>query len=404
MPDANTVQISDHQQKKPDALAQAVPPKVSSPASTTAARPKKRHRLVLLSFILFFLLPSAISIYYIATISADQYHSETAFSVRSEEASSTLDILGAFTQTRLTSASDSDILYQFIQSQAMVEKINQELDLTEIYNRQPTDFVFSLGRDRSIEDLTWYWGRMVSVYIGSTSGLMEVEVRAFDKMDALHISEAILRESSALINNLSLIARDDATKFAREDLEIAEGRLKEIRLKIRKFRNENQIIDPEAEAANQLGLLSALEAELAEELVEQDILRSYTNQNDTRISRGQRRIAAIRNQISQEKSNINEDGRGAAGRPMSDVIGEYEEFLVDLEFSQTAYLSALANYESAKAEARRQSRYLAIHGPPTISEEAQYPKRLTLGFLITAFLLAAWAVIVLIGYNVRDRR
>ncbi|MBS9715324.1 hypothetical protein ACFFUT_14385 [Pseudohalocynthiibacter aestuariivivens] len=378
--------------------------KIEPPASVPWARMKIRHHIVFLSFLLLFLFPSTAANVYIAAYSADQYHSTTAFSVRSEEASNPLDILGTFTQVGTSSASDSDILFEFIQSQPLIEKLNEELELEKIYNRVPQDFVFSLRQNKSIEDLTWYWSWMVSVSIGSTTGLIEVETRAFDPDDAQRIAKAILEESAKLINDLSLIARNDTTKFAREDLETAENRLKNIRLKIREFRNVNQIIDPEAGAVSQLGLLSALEIQLAEALVEYEILETYTEASDPRRVRGQRRIEAIQHQIDQEKSNISEDGSGAEQRPLSDVIGEYEELLVDLEFSQAAYVSALAAYEQAKAEARRQSRYLAVHVPPTISEEPQYPQRLVLGFLVTAFLFAIWAVVILIGYNVRDRR
>jgi len=378
--------------------------KVEPPASAPWARMKIRHHIVFISFLLLFLIPSAVANVNIAAFSADQYHSTTAFSIRSEEASNPLDILGTFTQVGTSSASDSDILFEFIQSQPLIEKLNEELELEKIYNRVPQDFVFSLRQDKSIEDLTWYWSWMVSVSIGSTTGLIEVETRAFDPDDAQRIAKAILEESAKLINDLSLIARNDTTKFAREDLETAENRLKNIRLKIREFRNVNQIIDPEAGAVSQLGLLSALEIQLAEALVEHEILETYTEAGDPRRVRGQRRIEAIQHQINQEKSNISEDGSGAEQRPLSDVIGEYEELLVDLEFSQAAYVSALAAYEQAKAEARRQSRYLAVHVPPTISEEPQYPQRLVLGFLVTAFLFAIWAVVILIGYNVRDRR
>lgn len=373
-------------------------------ASVPWARAKRRHHLVLISFVFLFLLPALASVIYITTFAADQYHSTTAFSVRSEEIANPLDVLGAFTQVGSSSASDNDILYEFIQSQPLVEKLDRQLDLREIYNRRSEDRVFSLGNAPSIEDLTWYWGWMVSVSVGSTNGLIEVETRAFDPRDAQRVTEAILAESAALINDLSRIAREDATKYAREDLDTAEDRLRDIRLKVREFRNANQIIDVEAWAASQMGLSSVLESQLAEALVEQEILRTYASSDDPRMVRGRRRIEAFRNQIAIERSSISETGTGAGLRPLSDVIGEYEELLVDLEFSQTAYTAGLTAHEHAKAEARRQSRYLAVHVPPTVSQDPQYPQRVTLSILITAFLLATWAILVLVAYNVRDRR
>ena len=86
------------------------------------------------------------------------------------------------------------------------------------------------------------------------------------------------------------------------------------------------------------------------------------------------------------------------------MIGDYEELLVDLEFSETAYKAALASEEQARAEARRNSRYLAVHIQPTLSQEPQYPQRYILSALVVAFLFALWSVAVLIAYNIRDRR
>ena len=85
------------------------------------------------------------------------------------------------------------------------------------------------------------------------------------------------------------------------------------------------------------------------------------------------------------------------------MVGEYEKLLVDLEFSENAYTSALAEVEQARAEARRQSRYAAVHIQPTLAEESLYPQRELLVFIVFLIALAAWSVAALIFYNVRDR-
>ncbi|MBL4806812.1 MAG: hypothetical protein JKY31_05920 [Rhodobacteraceae bacterium] len=372
------------------------------PAATVVPKRRKRHLIVGLSFLLLVLLPFSAAVTYIYVFAADQYHSHTAFSVRSEEFANPLDILGAFTQTGGSTNADSAILNDFILSQPMVQIMDAELNLLEIFNRSPDDVVFSLGDSPSIEDLVQYWARMVSVSVDSSSGVIDLETRAFSAADAQIITEAIIRQSIVLINDLSRIAREDATKFAHEDLVAAEARLKDIRLRVREFRNETQIINPEADLAAQMGVLSVLENRLADALVEHEVLLTYATDGDARVTQIDSRIRAIRTQIAAEKGNIGAEN--SDGRPLSEVIGQYEELLVDLEFSQTAYTAALIAEEQARAEARRQSRYLAIHIPATLSEEAQYPQRFVLSLLAAVFLFSAWAVLVLIGYNVRDRR
>jgi capsular polysaccharide transport system permease protein len=77
---------------------------------------------------------------------------------------------------------------------------------------------------------------------------------------------------------------------------------------------------------------------------------------------------------------------------------------VDREFAETSYTAALAAFDLAQAEARRQSRYLAAHVRPTLAERPQYPQRLTLFAVITLFAFLMWTVLVLVGYSLRDRR
>ena len=86
------------------------------------------------------------------------------------------------------------------------------------------------------------------------------------------------------------------------------------------------------------------------------------------------------------------------------MLGAYEELQVDTEFANTAYTQALAGLAAARAEARRQSRYLAPHIEPTLAERALYPRRALLAGLTGLFLLLGWGILLLVYYNVRDSR
>lgn len=386
--------------KKPAPKPKPAATRVSAPATAPL---RKRHGLIIASFLFFVLAPAALAIYYLFFMAVDQYHSRTAFSIRSEEVQNPLEALSAFTQTGQGSASDIDILYDFIRSQPLVERLDAELDLRSMFRRHPADFVFSLSEDPPIEDLMEYWRWMVSVAVDNSTGVVDVEVRAFTAEDAVSITKAILRESSDLVNELSQIAQDDKTRFATANLEQAQERLKSIRLELSEFRSRYQIIDPEADVEGQMNVVGALQVQLADALVSRETLKSYARENDPRLLEIDRRISAIRTQIEEERERIASNTEQADGRTLTEVFGKYEELLVDLEFSQDAYVSARALEEQSLAEAQRQSRFLAAHIEPTRSVEPQYPQRPQLALIIVAGLFAAWGVIVLIYYNVRDR-
>jgi capsular polysaccharide transport system permease protein len=368
---------------------------------------RARHWGALAGFLLCVLLPAAAATGYLFTRAADQYHSEVAFSIRSEEAASaTAGLLGALTQIGGGTATDAAILYDYIRSQEVVAAVDAELDLRTIWNRPGSgwrdgDPVFTLGADPTIEALHRQWLRMVGVSYDSTAGIIDVVARAFTPEDAHAIAAAILAQSSALVNQLAEQAREDAVRFAREELAEAEAHLAEVRGRLAAFRREHSLVDPSADVAGQSGLLNALNAELAQALVDRDVLTSYAGEDDQRVVQADRRITAITARIEDERATLGVTG--VAGT-LPELVGRYEELSLDLEFANQAYTQTLAGLAAARAEARRQSRYLAPHVRPTLATAALYPRRVLLAGLTGLFLLLAWGIAMLIYYNVRDTR
>jgi capsular polysaccharide transport system permease protein len=389
--------------RKPAPAPAPEPVRLPEPAPMPEpARPRPRHRLMLASFVALVLLPLVATVVYLYTRAAPEYHSRTAFSIRSEEVgSAAAGLLGAITQIGSGSAADTDILYDFIRSQEIVERVDARLDLRAIYNRAPRDVVFSLGADPSIEALLAHWRRMVTVNLETSEGILDVHTFAFDPEDARAIAREVLAESSALINQLSEQAREDALRYAREELAEAEAHLRQVRQDLAGFRRDHRIVDPSGDVAGQAGLLNALQEELAKALVERDMLLSYADARDQRVIQAERRIEAIGKRIEAERNSLE---IGGVTNALPEVVGAYEELRGDLEIAMTAYTHALAGLAAADAEARRQSRYLVPHVQPTLAETSLYPRRALIAGLVGLFLLLGWSVLMLIYYNVRDNR
>lgn len=367
-----------------------------------SATVRSRHRFIGYSFVAVVIIPFFLSTAYLFAVAKDQYASNVSFSIRSEEvASAAAGILGAITQINSGTANDAEILYDFILSQDMVEAVDRKLDLRRLYSKPSWDPVFTVATDATVEDLIDYWHRMVRIDYDTTAGIISVQTRAFTADDALSVTSAILAESADLVNRLSEQARRDAIRYSLEDLREAESNLRDLRQKLARFRRENKMVDPEADIAGQMGLLSALQSELAQALVERDTLLSYADQGDQRVIQSNRRIDAIRARIEEERNNLGIVGPDTAP---AELLGQYEELLVDLEFASAAYTQALTNVAVARAEARRQTRYLAAHVQPTRAEDALYPRRFMLSGILALFLVVGWGIGVTLFYNIRDRR
>jgi capsular polysaccharide transport system permease protein len=371
------------------------------------ARPKSRHHAAVLSFLLAVALPTLAAYGYLYLLAEDQYASRLAFSIRSQENVGPISFLGALSQTVSVGGTDAEIVYEFIRSQKMVEAAMAALPLAEMYNRPQRDVVFRLGEDQPIEGVVAYWNRMTDVSFDGTTGLVRFEARAFEPESAHEIARFVLQESSRIVNEISLQAREDAVSVARSVLLAAEDRLREARRSIRAFRDAEQELDPSENARASLGLMASLREQLAAAQIELDSYLTLVGPRGPRVSVLRQRIDSLEQRIAEERSRIGV-GAGVApegdGRVFSDLMGDYEELSVDLEFAQNAYVSALASFEQAQVEARRQHRFLAPHIEPTLSAEAQYPRRALIGLGVFIILAVAWSVLLLIAYNVRDRR
>lgn len=77
---------------------------------------------------------------------------------------------------------------------------------------------------------------------------------------------------------------------------------------------------------------------------------------------------------------------------------------MDREFAEQAYLVALAGYDGARAEANRQSLYLAAYIQPTRAERSDFPQRELLVAIVGMFSFLIWAISGLVFYALRDSR
>ena len=375
----------------------AVPPPEAGPL-----RIRRRHGGLAVLFVAVVLAPLAALALYLWGFAADQYVSRTAFAVRSEDgADAALALLPGVADLTGTSAGgeDAEILYDFLGSHALVERLRDRGLFDGAWASD--DPLFGYAGGGTVEDLLVRWRWMTRLAHDSRTGLLELEVRGFTPDEARRFASAALAEGTALINQLSAQARADATAHATDELQRAEARLADARAELTAFRSRNRMIDPAADVAGRMGLLASLEQQLAEALIAEGLLADTTGATDPRIQQAERRIAVIRERIADERATL---GAGGPGEDYALLTAEFERLAVEREFAEATYTAAAARLDAAAAEARRTSRYLAAFVEPTLAERAEWPRRwplMGLGLLAT---LGLWSLLVLIWYSIRDRR
>lgn len=382
-----------------------VPPVSMMAPVAGRSRLKSRHHNLFRSIIILVVLPLVMISAYLYLLAKDQYASRTGFTIRQEETGSASDLMGGLAQVFGGAApGNADLLFEYVQSQEIVERIDARFGLMTHYAQNwPLDPIYSLWPSATIEDLVWFWGRMIKVTYDKASGLIMIEVRAADAESAREIARLIVEESEAMINRLNETARRDTTRNAEADLEAAIQRLRAARQALAEFRARTQIVDPVADIQGRLGVLNNLQQQLAEALVSYDLLLQTSEDTDPRVRQAQRRIDVVRNRIVEERRMFAEQDITVDETNYPQLIAQFESLQVDQAFAETTYQAALTALDAARSNAARQSLYLASFIQPTLAQRAQFPDRPVIILIAAMFLTLGWSVLALIYYSLRDR-
>ncbi len=369
------------------------------------ARIRRRHWGLVFGLFLIVGLPVLVVALYLTQIARPQYASETGFVIRQDEAGSASQMLGGLSAMLGQNVSgNSDLLFEFLQSQEIVALVQGEIDLRAHYaDGWPEDPLFTLPPDALIEDLVAFWQRMVRLTYDRSTGVITVQVRARDAQTAQAIATAILRHSENVINDLNATARRDSMANAQADLEDAVATLRRAREALLAFQARTKIVDPMADMQGRMGILGNLQAQLAEAFVDYDLLSQTAAESDPRLRHLDRRITAIEDRIAQERSSFSAQNVTVDNTDYPTLLAEYESLRADVDFAAETYRAALAALAHARTRAARQQLYLATFLRPTLPQQALYPQTGLLIALTGFFAFMVWSVLALVYYSLRDR-
>lgn len=349
-------------------------------------------------YLIFIILPVCVAIFYFGFLATDMYISESRFAIRSPEGGGTTEWIALLGQSSGSATADAYILEEYVLSQGLVLKLDQKLNLRQHYQNDSADFFSRLKANPSNEDLLDYFRRVTSVRFDAATGIFGLEVRAYDAVMARTVNIAILEQSEQLVNDLRDRALNDLLSLSRYEVEVAEERLKSSRKDLQFFRQENDLLDPNAAAGAVLELVADLEGQTAKVKTELAELRSYMKEESAPVVGLKARVDAMEQQIHAEKERLT----GKDSPVINEVVSRFEEIALEHEFAQNQYVSALSSLEAARVKVGSQSSYLEAFVKPTLPDEARWPQRgLSIG-LSFVFSLLIYGIGSLIVAAVRE--
>ena len=377
--------------------------------------PRSRVRmLIILSFIAVALVPAVAAGIYLFAFASDQYVAETRFAVRNSEAPSGADGvtgetggLGGGGMSLLSggpnlAGEDAGIIASYIHSRAAIEDISRQVDVRAIFQRPEADFWARLASDATAEDLTKYWNKMISVYVETSSGIVQVSASAFRRQDALDLTKAILASSEKLANSLNLKMQADQTRLAEDEVRRSEGSVRFALADLTSFRNAQHLIDP-VESAQATGkLLLQLMGDKIETEGKLYVMQRAQGTNAPGIIGIKARLDSINTHVAELQNEMAGDKQ--VSKNMAATMSRFEELELKKIFAEKMFEFARQGLERARLASISQSIYLAVFVPPSMPEEFTYPERYVDLFFVLLVSFMTWSSGAVITASVLDHR
>lgn len=354
----------------------------STKAHAKAVRKERTARLIKM-LLLFVVLPTALAGGYYGAIASSQYESFAVFTVQSSELRPTLGVEGLLAGM-VSSGSSHDTLdvRDYILSRDMLARLDKERGCIAHYKDGAQDMLSRMPRSASFEEAYDYFGHKVSADYDQATGHITLRVRAFSGQKALELANSILTYSEEMVNKLSDRERQDATVHAESDVKNAEARLAKAREAMVALQQKHADFNPLQTAESAMQVRTHMEGELAVARAQLMQLKSYMQDEAPQVRAAAEKVRSLSAQVSGESQRlVNPSAKG-----LNSSFADFEAAMVEKEFSQKAYASALTSLELSRASADRQHRYLAVIARPSLPDSSTYPRRVR--SVISAFFLS----------------
>jgi capsular polysaccharide transport system permease protein len=358
----------------------------------------RRHWL----FVLMVVMPTLGAIVYYGLIASDVYVSESRFLVRSPQHQAPSGLVGEILQNTGFSPRSQDDTYSvrdFILSRDALKELDAKLNIRQCFSNpevDPVDRFPGLSWNRSFEKLYLYYGKHVGVEYDPVSSISILTVRAFTAADAYKINQSLLDMSERLVNTLNNRSRRDLISFADNEVKIASDKAKDASLALLTYRSTHEVFEPDKQAALQLEGVAKIEQELVSTEAELAQLKKLSPDNP-QIGALNSRADTLRAAIASEASKVT-SARGS----FSARAPNFERLALDVEFADKQLGVALAELESARAEALQKQLYLETLVQPNLPDKAMEPLRIRSMLTVLIISIVGWAVASILIASVRE--
>lgn len=324
----------------------------------------------------------SIAVIYFGFIASDRYVSRAELVVKQADQIKMLP--DALSMLGLGGSNHQDILLiqNYLKSKDLLDKLNKELGLKAHYQSHKVDYFSRLPDNVSQEEFLKYYREHLSLHLDELSGVLTIELQAFDPIYGQQVVGLMLKESEGFINQLGHQVALEQLAFVEKEVDRAYQRVQTEKAKVIDFQNKHHLISPESTSKARLTVVSQIEGELARQQAQLKQLQSYMKETAPAVVSVRSRVEALTQQLAQEQGRLTGEDKDA----MNEVTAKYLDVQTKATLAADLYKTGLISLEQAKVEAYRKLKHLLVISQPTLAEDAEYPRRLynlaTIGVLL----------------------
>ena len=345
-------------------------------------------------------IPTILASTYYGLIASDRYVSHVQYLVRGVNTRQAGGLGALLTTIGISrTADDTSAVQAFIQSRAAIEKLNEMMNLREIYGSPGADFLARYPRPwetDNFERLYWRTQSYISVLQDQATGITSLDVQAFRPEDARRVAAALLKLAEDMVNKMNERAEADAVTTAERELERARDAVVAAQTDLTNFRNQELLVDPSNFARVLLEGIGELSLERAQTQAEIDEKASLSP-NSPALPPLQAKVDALTQKIFDERKKLAGDDAALA-----DKVSSYERLTLLRDLADKRYGNALAALRSAQLDAQRQNVYIEEMVPPNLPDESTEPQRLRMIATVFVLSFAVFAVFWIITVGSKD--
>ncbi|SAK56502.1 lipopolysaccharide biosynthesis protein [Caballeronia hypogeia] len=356
------------------------------------------------------IVPMLLAIVYFGVVAKDRYVSTSEVVVQKVSsdgaASSASQIPGLAVLMGgggLADGTAAETLYvrEFITSQDMLDVLEEKLHWSRHYANHVADPWYHLSPGASKEELLKYFQKMVSAQFNETTGLLTVQVEAFDSDFAKKTLATVISESDRFVNDISHRLASEQVNFAEGELDRARRNYEERQDALLHFQGEHNVLDARQSAMAKNDVITGLQAELIKQNTSLRAMHAMLSDDSPQVRQQKIQIAALQQQIDAEEKKLVATN---ANNRMNVVASRYETLQLNAGIAQETYKASVASLQSARIDATRKLRSLVVVINPNMPDEALFPRRVYSLFTTLVILLLIFGVVHFVIATINDHK